>query len=177
MRRSTVRIRSPAPDKAQRGGPSVCYSPATPSFSSPRSLYCARRRFLVRFLVSRRNPQGCVGQQRHLGDNRNRPPARRIQGPMEFLGKINELLSLSAKSVFIVCVVCWALVLLPGSAAPSPIAQLKAWAWLSAEVSTAWLAAILTWNVAEWVITKPQESSDIENAVTRRAGAFGAVPY
>jgi hypothetical protein len=72
---------------------------------------------------------------------------------MEFLGKINELLSLSAKSVFIVCVVCWALVLLPGSAAPSPIAQLKAWAWLGAEVSTGWLAAILTWNVAEWVIT------------------------
>jgi hypothetical protein len=70
---------------------------------------------------------------------------------VEFLGKINQILSLCAKSVLIVCVVCWTLVLIPAGGAPSPIAQLKAWAWLGAEVSSAWLATLLAWNVADWI--------------------------
>jgi hypothetical protein len=74
---------------------------------------------------------------------------------VEFLGKINEILSLSAKSVLIVCVVCWTLVLIPaGDGTPSPIAQLKAWTWLGAEVSSAWLATLLAWNVADWIIAR-----------------------
>jgi len=91
---------------------------------------------------------------------RSPPTGRRIPSPhrggcaLQFLGKINELLSLTAKSVFIVFLVCWTLALSTEPTSTLLSGQFRSWVWVGAKASTVWLVGLLAWDLATRLKTR-----------------------
>ncbi len=78
-------------------------------------------------------------------------------GPPDLLGKIKDILSLSAKQVLIVAVASWSLLLLPDSllttmGLASFRNQFRPWIGLAALLSLAWLAALPVYDIGQLVL-------------------------